>query len=142
MKVIIMRGVSGSGKSTYVRENFSGAVVCSSDNYFMEDGEYKFNPGKLDQAHLECYRSFCEALGNKAEVIVVDNTNIRLMEMSPYIMAAKMAGADYHIVKCICDPEVAGERNLHGVPKASILRMQKNMEMVPPFWKKEEVVKN
>ena len=140
--VIIMRGVSGSGKSTYVRENFPGAVVCSADNYFMEEGEYKFNPRNLDKAHLECYRSFCEALSRGVEVVVVDNTNIRLMEMSPYIMEAKRAGFDYKIVKCICDVKIAGERNLHGVSEMSILRMQANMEIIPPFWKKEEVIKN
>jgi len=41
-KVVIMRGVSGSGKSTYARTNYPSATILSSDDYWTKDGgDYK-----------------------------------------------------------------------------------------------------
>jgi hypothetical protein len=37
------------------------AVVCSADNFFMNDGVYQFDPAKLGNAHT-CFRTFETAL--------------------------------------------------------------------------------
>lgn len=46
--VIIMRGVPGSGKSTYVRNRYPEARVVSADRYFTDPatGEYRFDASK------------------------------------------------------------------------------------------------
>ena len=60
-KMFIMRGISGSGKSTKAREimakeNSCGnaAIICSADDFFMASGKYKFDASKLGQAHAWC----------------------------------------------------------------------------------------
>lgn len=54
-EVIILSGISGSGKSTYAdefcRTKYEGKYVCrvSADDYFMVAGSYNFDPEKVGQ---------------------------------------------------------------------------------------------
>lgn len=81
MKVIILCGVSGSGKSTIAKEIGSGYVV-SADDFFMASGEYKFDPTMLPAAHGQCLRDFVGCLQYGCDTIVVDNTNTTMMEVA------------------------------------------------------------
>ena len=47
--LIILRGVPGCGKSTVaeVLSNNGKYPVCTADDFFMKDGEYKWNPKQL-----------------------------------------------------------------------------------------------
>jgi len=77
MKVIIMRGVPGSGKSSYVARKYPEATVCSADNFFMSADDqgilhYQFNPAQLSAAHDECFREFKNACLVRTEDIVVE----------------------------------------------------------------------
>ena len=86
MKVYILRGVSGSGKSTEAMRLASNNkdIICSADDYFMKNGEYKFDPSKLGEAHGECLAKFRALVKAGAETIIVDNTNTQWWEIRPY----------------------------------------------------------
>jgi predicted kinase len=138
-----MRGVPGSGKSRYVTTKCPDAFVCSADKFFMstdDTGEvhYQFDPSKLSAAHDECFREFRYACLTQTREIVVDNTNTRLFEMSPYVMLARSYGYALRIVHVVADPEECAKRNVHGVPLAAIKRMAENFEPTLPFWGAEE----
>lgn len=111
---IILQGQSGSGKSTHAAKAFPDAMVCSADDYFMVDGEYKFDPAKLGEAHKACLQSWLLALGADLDVIVCDNTNTSLWEMSPYIQVAAAMGCEVEVVRCVASAETAAKRNTHG----------------------------
>ena len=50
--LVIMRAQSGSGKSTYVKNNFPTAFVCSADYYHIdESGAYKWSADNAGRAH-------------------------------------------------------------------------------------------
>lgn len=99
-KVVIMRGISGAGKSTYIKNHFPGAFVCSADSYFYnENGEYTFNPSLLGQAHQNCKKQFIKAIKKKFSLIVIDNTNTKMWEMKPYINIAREAGYDIMFIR-------------------------------------------
>lgn len=134
-QAIIMQGVPGCGKSTYLMLQHPDAVVCSADFYFQRDGEYRFNPRELDKAHATCFRCFIEALAAGAPKVAVDNTNIYVVHMAPYYLAARAFEYDVEIVRVVCDPAVAAERNVHSVPSRSIFEAARNMEDPPPYWK-------
>ena len=48
----LLRGLPGSGKSTLAKS--IGGIHIEADQYFMEDGEYKFDGSKIKLAHNYC----------------------------------------------------------------------------------------
>lgn len=91
MKLILMRGVSGSGKSTLAREIASrheGAVILSTDDFFMVEGQYVFNPQKIAQNHGKNQDRARKAMQEKVPCVIIDNTNTQAWEMKPYVLAA------------------------------------------------------
>ena len=111
MNVIVLRGISGAGKSTWAAKHYPDAVIASADSYFLqEDGSYDYDPKQIDAAHEACYQTFVQALINREPLIVVDNSNVTVWEISPYVMPARSFGYEVEVLTLDCDPEVAIRR--------------------------------
>jgi len=141
MIVTILRGLPGSGKSTYCKEalvRLPNTVVCSADDFFMIGGEYKFNPELLPQAHAECLHRYVSAVRARKELIIVDNTNILAVEIAPYYALAEAYKANVEVITINCPIEVARERNIHGVPSETMEEMARliisEVSRFPPWW--------
>ncbi|MFA6042204.1 MAG: ATP-binding protein [Patescibacteria group bacterium] len=126
----IMRGVSGSGKTTVAKQLIqNGGTIHATDNYFMVEGVYTFDPAKLSEYHELNFQSFSESLQAGVPVIVCDNTNILYTHYQRYVEAAEQAGYLVAIVTLPHpDPQQAAERNLHGVPLYAIDRQISRFE--------------
>jgi len=125
----ILRGLPGSGKSTFARL-YEDAIVCSADDFFSRDGDYIFDADFLDTAHAACRAKARTAALTGAE-IVIDNTNVRRADYAPYLQLAK--NHDYTVLihdlfDGGCDDETLAERNTHHVPLATIRRMRAKYE--------------
>jgi len=129
--VIIARGVPGAGKTTYLNRVFSGAARASADDYFMENGSYKWDPGRLQEAHDYCYNRFLTALFEGQSRVVVDNTNVRIKHFERYVSSAKEHGYKVAVIRFDVDPVAAARRNVHGVPVSKVCRMAHDMEPYP-----------
>ncbi len=140
---IIMHGISGSGKSTttnkfvekYSKEYGDNLTysIHSADNYFMNNGEYQFDPSKLGEYHELNHKEFCNSLDRNINLVIVDNTNILPEHWEPYVVDAK--SKEYrvqHFWMPIIDAEVAFERNLHNVPMHAIERQIENYKEYYP----------
>ena len=146
-RILIMRGIPGAGKTTWVMKNHPHARVCSADSFFIdENGEYRFDGSLLSQAHASCLREFTDTVrdldaGDESAVVIVDNTAVRAWEISPYYNLASAYGHDVRIVHIHCDIDTAHSRNVHGVPRERIEAMEMSLreEELPPFWKLETV---
>jgi len=127
VKVIILRGVPGSGKSTESKK-YSDAYIVSADHYFIgADGIYRFDMGRIASAHGQCKAKFAAALKAKKPTVIVDNTNTTVKEFKYYVELAKAEGYEVEIIRIDCDPSVAAARNVHGVPKEAVLRMAERL---------------
>ena len=125
--VVILRGVSGSGKSTVAEMlcQIPGWVICCADEYFMVDGEYKFDGGKLRRAHEWCFDWFVASLHNpNCRGIVVANTNTRPREMKVYEDEANKHGA--RVFRWVLE-NTHGGQNIHGVPEEALVRQEENI---------------
>ena len=124
-KVIIMRGIPGSGKSTMAQQ-LAGDTgkIHSTDDYFMKDGKYEFDTNKLRRNHQLNFQAFKRDLALGISPVIVDNTNSQKWEYENYTKAAEDAGYEVEVVQVPhIDPKHAAQRNTHGVPEESIRRM-------------------
>ena len=126
-RVIVLQGVSGSGKTHYAKKLISDSknpLLVSADNYLG----HKFDPTKLGEAHALCFRIFVDELVHGGEdweehdLIIVDNTNTDACELAPYMLAASAFGVRAIIVRVDCDLEIASKRTRHNVPTNAISR--------------------
>lgn len=129
--VIILSGISGSGKSEYARKIKAlnpNAVIVSADQYFTAaDGSYHFDHSKLGEAHSNCRRQFKQALETSVPLIIVDNTNTTDKEIRAYSNVGTQFGYDIQVVTLTCDIDTAVARNRHNVPEEIIRRQQDNL---------------
>jgi len=119
MKVYILRGLSGAGKSTYanyLKRTEEEVLVCSADSEFDHGSGYQFDSRRLPDAHKYCFRRFIDAVQKRWSVVVLDNTNILYHHFSHYIAVAEAFDYEIEIVTITVDPEVAALRTTHGVP--------------------------
>lgn len=146
-QIIILRGVPGAGKSTLAQQIIADAraegekaVAFSSDDYFTTPaGEYRFDSTQLPQAHADCFRRFLEFLREGNGIAIVDNTNTRIFEVSPYVLAGKAYGFEIKIIRLVCDLNVAAARTPRGATLRMVKEMNDRMEAVPLFYPSEEV---
>lgn len=125
----IVRGVPGSGKSTFAK--LLGGTHFETDQYFMIDGEYKFDPTKLKEAHQWCQAQVDTAMilnhtTGENRVIVVSNTFTQEWEMQPYFDMAKTY--DYTVFSIVVENRHGGV-NEHGVPAETLQAMKDRFQI-------------
>lgn len=144
--VILMRGVPGSGKSTWAQkfqdEHDGDSLIVSADDFFMREGKYVFEPARIGEAHATCFRDFHAAVV-ESDIhygsVIVDNTNVGAYEVAPYWTLAASMSRDVRIeiVEMVVPLEVCFARNGHNVPEEVILSMYRKLhsETLPHWWK-------
>ena len=143
--LIIMRGWQGSGKSTLVKQfvtSFRNITIYSTDEYWIrENGEYLWDSSRLGEAHQwneNRAKQWFEEHSDE-DVLIIDNTNITLESLMPYVEMAQRRG---HVAWQSIAPDAMKtrelfdsakiedailllvkhwQRNLHGVPLSTIM---------------------
>jgi predicted kinase len=121
--LVLVRGLPGSGKSTFAQAlALTGFQHYEADMVHMVDGQYKFDPERVAEAHGWCLDMATAAL-ESGKSVVVSNTFTRLWEMEPYKAVAKRLGVQTHIVV------MSGQwGSIHGVPADVLDRMRDRWE--------------
>lgn len=140
-KLIIPRGLPGSGKSTLSNllaldaiENGKTCIICSTDDFFMVAGEYKFDFRKLAANHRLNQEKAFYHMECGTDTIIIDNTNICANEVVPYVDRA--LHHDYVVQLLDVNTDWAFnidellKKNTHGVPRESYERMLNKWEDV------------
>lgn len=130
-EVVILRGISGSGKSSLknvLNEMCIDAGITvsmhSTDDYQMIDNVYKFDKKKLGYFHSLNLEAFKKSLIDGINIVVCDNTNLKYRDYKKYIEAGRDIDAD--VVAVIFHPDDYDKhvkRNAHNVSEDVILSM-------------------
>ena len=125
----IIRGCPGSGKSTFAKQLVGDKDYChrESDMYFVDsDGNYKFNPSQLKEAHEWCKNETEFVMKYEHPVVAVSNTFTQEWEMKPYYELAEKYG--YMVISLIVENRHGGV-NEHGVPEDKLKSMKDRFEI-------------
>ncbi|XP_004526094.1 NEDD4-binding protein 2 [Ceratitis capitata] len=142
--MVLLRGAPGSGKSFLAKSMIERLVplndqytlndfIFSSDDYFYNcSGVYKWQKTLLDQAHEFNQRQVLERTRAGWSPIFIDNTNIKLWEMMPYVQMAVQNGYVIEILEPKTSwrysPGKLALKNKHKVPAEKIKTMLNNFE--------------
>lgn len=133
-KLLIMRGPSGAGKDYWISHNAPNAKIISTDNYFMVNGEYKFDITRLAEYHNYTLRDCVAHLQIGTPFIVINNTNTRVFEIAPYYRLGEAFGYEVEIVWIIAHPDKCKAHTQHNVPPQNIDKMFFQAEPLPDWW--------
>jgi NEDD4-binding protein 2 len=98
-ELILMRGISGSGKSTIAKSLVGDGKIFSTDDFFMQGNRYVFEPKNIGANHKLNQSRTEEAMKQGTSPIIIDNTNTESWEMKPYVLLADKYGYSVKIVE-------------------------------------------
>lgn len=138
--LILMRGVPGSGKSYLARKlvdmmvggshNNYRAHILTTDDFFMIRGQYQYDKFRLSEAHSWNQQRARNVLRMGMSPVIIDNTNIELWEMEPYLREGVKNGYIIEVVEPTTPwakkANILLRKNVHNVPLVSIKRMLEN----------------
>jgi len=131
--LFLVRGLPGSGKSTFATHIWNEYAVCEADKFFYDkEGNYNFDPSKIKDAHAWCKNEvetrMIDHQNNEQYYpeIAVSNTFTQEWEMKDYFDLAEKYG--YKVVSLIVENRHGG-KNVHGVPEDKLEIMKNRFEI-------------
>lgn len=130
-RLTIIRGVPGSGKTTYAKKNFR-CLILEQDMFHERDGFYQWSGAAMRDAVKWCSKTAHDALRLGMDVCVV-NTFTKREYVETYRRMAAETGASFNVIRVEGDFE-----NVHSVPPGAMSAMRRIFE----DWPGETVVEN
>lgn len=137
-KLIIMRGIPGSGKSTRANDLVGEGIIHSTDAIIEATGDYSGYFQRMVESkdwsehgrtHNKNFKNARQSMIEGVSPVIVDNTNIKAYEPKKYVEAALRMGLDENNISIVdvgnggVSATVLAERNTHNVPLETIRRM-------------------
>jgi hypothetical protein len=114
-RLVLIRGLPGSGKTMkamgYVNDGYKH---IEADQFFLVNGEYRFDASKLPEAHAWCLDQTRRALG-EGEFVCVANVFASVEDVKPYTDLS----VDYQVIEA----NYPGQ-SIHKVPKEKLRAMR------------------
>jgi len=131
--LFLVRGLPGSGKTTFANHIWNEYAVCEADKFFYDkNGNYNFDGSKLKEAHAWC-KNEVETRMKDHQInqqyypeIAVSNTFTQEWEMEDYYKLAEKY--DYKVVSLIVENRHNGQ-NVHGVPEEKLEQMKNRFQI-------------
>lgn len=123
--LIIVRGIPGSGKSSF-GELLGTKAICTADDYHIRNGIYDWQGSRIGAAHDWCQRKCKRFMKKQIERIVIANTNTTVRELQPYMDLARQFG---YMVYSVVVENRHGSVNIHDVPEATLEKMKTRFDV-------------
>lgn len=121
--LLLVRGIPGSGKSTFVKRNYPQFLHLENDMFHIDDeGHYCFDRRRQDEAVKWCL-DMAELALSRGVSVVVSNTFTKRKYLKPYIDLAERYGHEHAVVRI--DTYYG---NVHDVPKEVVESMKRGFE--------------
>ena len=131
--LFLVRGLPGSGKTSFATAIWNEYAVCEADKFFYDkEGNYNFDVSKLKEAHTWCKNQvetrMIDHQNNQQYYpeIAVSNTFTQEWEMEDYFKLAEKYG--YKVVSLIIENRHGGQ-NVHGVPEDKLQIMKDRFQI-------------
>lgn len=128
--LFIIRGLPGSGKSTLARK-MHGVVHVEADDFFMQDGVYRYNPELVGAAHSAAQTKVSRGL-REGRHVVVSNVFARVLDIEEYLGYARNLCSSLCVINLfdagLTDEQLAA-RCSHGVPVERIASFRARWEL-------------
>lgn len=128
MNLYLIRGLPGSGKSTFAK-SLADALDCNHyehDKYlYTEEGKYLWTEQRMAYAYRQCLRD-TEATMAEGEPVVVSNVFPTSKSLKNYRKLAEKYG---HRVTYIVVENRRGGVNIHDVPQEALDDMRKAFQV-------------
>ena len=131
--LFLVRGLPGSGKTSFASAIWNDYAVCEADKFFYDKGgNYNFDGSKLKEAHAWCKQEVETRMidhqnnGQYYPEIAVSNTFTQEWEMEDYFKLAEKYG--YKVVSLILENR-HGSQNVHGVPDEKLQIMKDRFQI-------------
>lgn len=139
-KLIILRGLPGSGKSDIAKKLVGNGIIHSTDSYLTKNGRYEFDQENIAKYHHYNLMSSIRSMKKGISPIIIDNTNIVALHCLNYVEQGKMYGYEIVIIEpeapWAFDVEELVKRNSHDVPRDTIIDMLQKYEEPDVFKRK------
>lgn len=139
-KLIILRGLPGSGKSRIAKRLVGNGVIHSTDNYLSKKGKYEFDHDNIARYHRFNLIDSIRSMKKGISPIIIDNTNIMAFHCMNYVEQGKIYGYEIEVIEAdtpwVFDVEELVKRNSHGVPRDTIIDMLQKYESSDVFKRK------
>lgn len=147
MKVYLVIGCYGSGKTQWIGENLRDASVFSTDN-LLDAGSILADSSKVAKTNAELLRRYTNRVAdewfNRNETVVVDAPLCSAIELAPFVALAQAYEHELNIVCMRCAPDVAFSRSRRICPIETIeFQVAKLVELIdryPPWWPLPEYI--
>lgn len=95
--------------------------MCSADDYFTYENDYRWSPDKVSAAHDWSQRKCRRFMKKQIDRIVIANTSTTEKELQPYTDLARQFG--YRVFTVIVESR-HGNKSVHNVPEETLEKMK------------------
>ena len=126
-KMLILRGLPGSGKSSLAKKLVAkyNVVWLENDSYLMHGDKYVWTPEAAKDAAKRCFEDAMSALRSGKDTIV-SNVFVTRKSIDRYVRAAKQLGCEVQVWRMTNDFS-----NVHDVPANVLASMKASFQDYP-----------